>query len=73
MDEQIVQFFFDLMNVNRESMTSLVFKSIDIHFSMDQLIDLMAPLMHIICQKIPQISLYKADTLQKRKYDLNLL
>ena len=35
MDEQIVQFFFDLMNINRENMTNVVFKTIDIHFSMD--------------------------------------
>jgi len=53
MDEQIIQFFFDLMNINREEMTEVVFKSIDIHFSMNQLIDWQASFMHILCQKIP--------------------
>jgi hypothetical protein len=52
MEEQMMQFYFDLMNINKDEFTEVVFKTMEVHFSIDQLIDWMQSLMHIACKKV---------------------
>jgi hypothetical protein len=61
MEEQMLQFYFDLMNINKEEFTEIVFKTMEVHFSIDQLIEWMQSLMHSACKRVAQISIYKAD------------
>lgn len=35
MEEQIVQLYFDLMNINKPEYTNLVLKTMELHFSVD--------------------------------------
>ena len=48
-------------------------RTIEIHFSIDQLIEWITPFFSIICKKISEVSLAKAEPVARREYDLNYM
>lgn len=52
MEDQMVQFYSDLMDMNESEYIDLVLKTMELHFSVDQLIDWTCSLMQILCKRI---------------------
>jgi hypothetical protein len=61
------------VNIPKPELTKIVLKSMEVHFSIDQLIEWMTPFMQIVCRKVSEITVHKADTLSRREYELNYM
>lgn len=70
MEDLIIQFFFELVMIPKPEFYSLIVKTMEIHFSGEQLIAWTSLFMNILCRKISEIQIAKAEKETNKEFDL---
>lgn len=73
MEDIIVQFFFELVMIPKPEFFELIVKTMEVHCSIEQLIDWTQLFMSSLCRKINEIQLAKSERETNKEFDLNYM
>ena len=59
LEDFIIQFFFELSMINKSEFFTLIIKTMEIHFSNEQLLEWTASFMSLLCERINTIPISK--------------
>jgi len=71
MEEVMIPFFFDLIIIQKYKYFDVIVKSMEIHFSFEQLCEWTGSFMKILCRKITELTIGRVDKMQLKDLDMN--